>query len=272
MRSARRRWPHHILGGRTGRFAICTATIGAACAGAAGGAPVINNDPANPTIAQRGDLPRAMRLADARKFRAMITGRRTHAVAPWQGFLTATQEPQWNVFYCGPAAVSASLRQVAANHPGTWVVNQAQAARSLGTTRDGTVWSDGIGSPVARTMNRHTPTGVHYVAHFVAGASPAEVAKLSRVVRFDIALDRHPVIGDAFEAPNSRYHLTGHPTNRIIFHWFNIRGYSEGGRRIHYQDSVANASSVTWHAAVPRYSSRSAVAMASILAGRGYVW
>lgn len=233
---------------------------------------VINNDPVHPTAARAADLSPAMRRADDAKFQAIMRAKRTAAVVPWQRSLIATQEPQWTVFYCGPAAITASLRQVAYHHGRTWVLDQRQAARALGTTRDGTVWSDGTGSPVARVMNRHTPTGVHYVAHFVSAATPAEVDKLRRVVRFDIALDRHPIIGDAFEAPNSRYHLTGHPTNRIIFHWFNIRGYSEGGNRIHYQDSVAGASSVTWQASVPRYSSRSTVAMTSIVAGRGYVW
>lgn len=253
-------------------IAVAAGLATAASAAHSAGSVVINNNPSHPTLAHVRDLPPAMRREDAAKFQAMVGAKRTAVAVPWQRYLIATQEPQWNVFYCGPAAVSASLRQVAYHHGGTWVLSQGQAARALGTTRDGTVWADGTGSPVARVMNRHTPTGVHYVAHFVSGATPAEIDKLRRVVRFDIALDRHPIIGDAFEAPNSRYHLTGHPTNRIIFHWFNIRGYSEGGNRIHYQDSVAGASSVTWQANVPRYSSRSTVAMTSIVAGRGYVW
>ena len=62
--------------------------------------------------------------------------------------LQATQQPQVNNYYCGPATVSEMLEQVGVS------VRQRAAARELKTTRGGTDWSDSSGYPVPSTLKR----------------------------------------------------------------------------------------------------------------------
>src|SRR5262249_41790200 len=81
-----------------------------------------------------------------------------------------------------------------------------------------------------------------------------------------------PLVGNAWEASGSSYHLRGHPTDRPIFHWFDIRGYTSSGRSTMYEDSVHNAPTVSWYASVPAYSTQASNEIVTILGGRGYVW
>ena len=81
-----------------------------------------------------------------------------------------------------------------------------------------------------------------------------------------------PLVGDAWETRSSDYHLVGHPTDRTIFHWFEIRGYQNSGGSTMYEDSVHNATSVSWYAGVPAYSTLPSRQIVFIVSGRGYVW
>src|SRR5436190_15885557 len=82
---------------------------------------------------------------------------------------------------------------------------------------------------------------------------------------------RAPLVGDAWEAPVGP-HLVGHPTNREIFHWFEIRGYQNSGGSTMYEDSVHGASSISWSGSVPAYSTLATSTVVTIISGRGYVW
>jgi hypothetical protein len=88
----------------------------------------------------------------------------------------------------------------------------------------------------------------------------------------DVSMIRAPVIGNAYETRYSNYHLVGHPQDRTIFHWFEIRGYYGSGGTTLYEDSVHNATSVSWYASVPAYSSLPSYQIVTIVSGRGYVW
>ncbi len=76
-----------------------------------------------------------------------------------------------------------------------------------------------------------------------------------------------PLIGDAWETPTSD-HLWGHPTDRTIFHWFTIFGYSDYGNETDYMDSATtiwgNVEAYNW--------SFSSSTLMDIVGGRGYVW
>jgi hypothetical protein len=55
-------------------------------------------------------------------------------------------------------------------------------------------------------------------------------------------------------------------------HWIDIRGYRDYGAITDYEDSVHDASSVSWALTVPAYSAISSAVMADILGARGYDW
>ncbi|GAC1379080.1 MAG: hypothetical protein NVSMB48_01820 [Marmoricola sp.] len=80
-----------------------------------------------------------------------------------------------------------------------------------------------------------------------------------------------PIAGDAYEVPNGP-HLVGHPVGATIFHYFEIRGYSNTGGSTAYEDSVHGATSISWSSGVPAYSTLSSSTIVNIVGGRGYVW
>ncbi|MGC9668044.1 hypothetical protein ACNTMW_15995 [Planosporangium sp. 12N6] len=77
--------------------------------------------------------------------------------------------------------------------------------------------------------------------------------------------------GNAYEY-HGYPHLVGHPVDKDIFHWFEIRGYEGYGATTWYEDSVAGASSIGWSNKVPSYSSIDSDKVVTIMDGRGYVW
>lgn len=83
-----------------------------------------------------------------------------------------------------------------------------------------------------------------------------------------------PLIGDAWEVSGGAYHLAGHPQDRPIFHWFDIRGYTSSGASTMYEDSVhgVSISIISWADNVPAYTTMSSKAIVTIVGGRGYVW
>jgi hypothetical protein len=90
---------------------------------------------------------------------------------------------------------------------------------------------------------------------------------------YNISTVGAPLIGDAYEVAGGAYHLVGHPDNRTIFHWFDIRGYTNSGAYTMYEDSVHGADDVIgWAGGVPAYSTLSSTAIVAIVGGRGYVW
>jgi hypothetical protein len=188
---------------------------------------------------------------------------------PSSASLVANQTPQITSYYCGPAAVHEALDALGIS------LSQSAAAAALRTTTDGTAWSGGgtspSGYPVPDVMNRYQGRN-YYAPQYVASATSSAISTYENDLMYDISVVRAPVIGDAWETQYSSYHLNGHPTDRTIFHWFEIRGYYGYADHTLYEDSVHNATTVSWYASVPAYSSLPSYQIVSIVSGRGYVW
>jgi hypothetical protein len=187
---------------------------------------------------------------------------------PSAASLPANQKAQTTSSYCGPASVHEALDVL-----GIWL-SQADAAGELHTTGDGTAWSGGgtspSGYPVPDVLNAHQ-TRNWYIPQYVAAPTPSAISTYETDLEMDIVALGVPLIGDAWEVPGGP-HLVGHPANKEIFHWFEIRGYQNSGASTMYEDSVHNAKSVSWNAGVPAYSTLSSNTIVTIISGRGYVW
>jgi hypothetical protein len=188
---------------------------------------------------------------------------------PASAHVAANQTPQSTGWYCGPAAVHEALDALGIS------LSQSAAASALHTTTDGTAWSGGgtapSGYPVPDVLNAHESRN-YYVPQFVAAPGSSVIKTYEKDLALDIYALGVPLIGDAWETRTSDHHLVGHPTDRTIFHWFEIRGYEDSGASTMYEDSVHNARSVSWYASVPAYSTLPSSWLVSIVSGRGYVW
>jgi hypothetical protein len=188
---------------------------------------------------------------------------------PPSASLVANQTPQATSYYCGPAAVHEALDALGVS------LSQSAAAAALHTTTAGTDWSGGgtspSGYPVPDVLNRYQSRN-HYVPQPVSSPTSSAISRYENDLQMDIVALRAPLIGDAWETRYSTYHLVGHPTDRTIFHWFEIRGYQNWGASTMYEDSVHGATSIGWSPSVPAYSTLSSAAIVSIISGRGYVW
>ena len=188
---------------------------------------------------------------------------------PGSSSLAANQTAQTTGYYCGPAAVHEALGAVGVS------LSQAAAASALHTTGDGTAWSGGgtspSGYPVPDVLNARQNQN-YYVPQAVSSATSNAISTFEADLKSDIYGVRAPLVGDAWETASSAHHLVGHPTDRTIFHWFEVRGYDSSGGSTMYEDSVHNATSVSWYSGVPAYSSLPSSWVVSIVAGRGYVW
>ena len=188
------------------------------------------------------------------------------------GGINIVQQPQQTSYWCGPATVTELL---------TWKgvsITQSQAATLLKTTTDGTAWSgvnisvpSPTGYPVADAMNYKVGVG-YYVPTAVAGSpSSADIATYQNDLVYDID-HAWGLAGDAWEVPTGS-HLTGHPTDRTIFHWYAIFGYDNSGTGTDYADSVHGATSISWSGNVPAYTINfSSSTITHINGGRGYIW
>jgi hypothetical protein len=183
--------------------------------------------------------------------------------------IVANQKAQTKSYYCGPAAVHEALDAL-----GVWLTQDAAAAE-LHTTTAGTAWSGGgtspSGYPIPDVLNAHQ-TRNYYVPQPVGTPTATAISTYENDLQMDIWALRVALIGDAWETRYSDYHLVGHPTDRTILHWFEIRGYQSNGALTMYEDSVHDAKSVTWNASVPAYSTLPSSGIVSIVSGRGYVW
>src|SRR3954471_9577439 len=187
------------------------------------------------------------------------------AAAPASASLAANQQAQQTSYWCGPAAVVEALGQLGVG------ISQATAAKKLGTTTDGTAWSGGptsTGHPVPDVLNFYQLRN-YYLARGVPGSpSATDQANYRSFLVSDILNPQAPLIGDAWETSGSAHHLIGHPSTRSIFHWFDIRGYTGSGGGTMYEDSVHNATSVSWYASVPAYSTLDSTWIVGLTGGR----
>jgi hypothetical protein len=183
--------------------------------------------------------------------------------------VAANQTPQSTSYWCGPASVHEALGAVGVS------LSQSAAASALHTTTAGTAWSGGgtspSGYPVPDVLNARQSAN-YYVPQPVSSPTSSAIQTYENDLELDIWVFRVPLIGNAWETPYSAHHLVGHPGDRTILHWFEIRGYQSSGASTMYEDSVHNATSVSWHASVPAYSTLPSSWIVSIVAGRGYVW
>lgn len=187
--------------------------------------------------------------------------------------MSGKQQDQATSYYCGPAAVSEALAHLGIS------ASQSTTASQLRTTTAGTAWSGVNANVTTATMGYPVPDVLNYHLRYRAlryypvgygSASSTVIANFRTRLVADVSAN-DPVIGDAYEVPSSAYHLVGHPRDRTIFHWYTMFGYSSSGASIRYEDS-AHSIHVSWGSGVPEYSVLSATALATINAGRGYVW
>jgi hypothetical protein len=176
------------------------------------------------------------------------------------------QVTQSNSYYCGPATLRSLVM-------GKISISQITAANRLGTTTAGTDWYDGTKYPFEYALDYYLgPRGGANYYPVALPYSPTSTQK--EQYRQRLASDVYNdwgIAGDAWEVVNGP-HLVGHPTNREIFHWFAVRGYTDWGSNTRYADSVHGAGSISWSGSVPAYSTMSSNTIAMIMGGRGYVW
>jgi len=252
----------------TALVTVLVASVGVGVARADGTASKAANDtdPHLPLTAQQLDVIAAKRAAET----FVSCGSCGNGGGyPSSASLPANQTPQITGYYCGPASVHEALDVLGAP------LSQSAAAAALHTTPDGTAWSGGgtspSGFPVPDVLNAHQSRN-YYVPQSVSSATSSAIQTYENDLEIDIYALGVPLIGDAWETPSSAHHLVGHPADRTIFHWFEIRGYQSSGGSTMYEDSVHNAQSVSWHAGVPAYSTLPSSWIVSIVSGRGYVW
>lgn len=189
---------------------------------------------------------------------------------PNAAHLAANQTPQSKNYFCGPAAVHEALDAFGVS------LSQGTAAAELRTTTVGTAWSGGgtrpSGYPIPDVLNANQSQNYYVPQSVAVPASSKAISTYDTDLVTDIAAVHAPLIGDAWETSTSDHHLVGHPTDRTILHWFEIRGYDDSGGTTLYEDSVHGATSVSWSASVPAYSSLPSSSIMSIVSGRGYVW
>jgi len=188
---------------------------------------------------------------------------------PSSASLIANQTPQATSYWCGPAAVHEALGALGVS------LSQSAAASALHTTTAGTAWSGGgtspSGYPVPDVLNAYQSLN-HYVPQSVSSPTSSAIQTYQDDLELDIYTFRAPLVGDAWETQYSAHHLAGHPTDRTILHWFEIRGYQNSGASTMYEDSVHGATSIGWAGSVPAYSTIPSSWIVSIVAGRGYIW
>ena len=192
------------------------------------------------------------------------------------GLIGKDQQGQINGYYCGPAAVKEAM--------GLWgdpTFTQAGEASLLKTTSSaGTAWSGVNANVPAQFLTGHPVRDVleyqvfhewSYDANYSVVTVPYTptstdinnyIARLKSDVNYG-----QPLVGDAWEVAGYA-HLTGHPKNQTIFHWFTIIGYQSSGANTSYEDSAT-----TIWTTVPAYTLNfSTSTLVLILGGRGYVW
>lgn len=207
--------------------------------------------------------------ADKAQGNAMVTPKMcppSDPCGPTSRYLDQTMSPQETNYWCGPAAVQASLRQ-----RGTYR-SQTQLAVDLDVgSSGGTYWGEGRTAPVPRVMNTYGNAGAYWIGRAVAYSATADdKARFVDNLVYDI--DRgYPILGNAYQVKDGP-HLNGHPLEKAIQHWYEIRGYYGSGYSTAYADPAAGAPSISWSANVPRYSSLASDYITRINGGRGYVW
>lgn len=188
-------------------------------------------------------------------------------------YLSQDQEAQVNSYYCGPATMQEAL-----GHEGI-SKTQSTLGGLLKTDSSGTAWSGvyvngspSTGRPMQDILNQQLGSHGAVYNHVDLPTSPTSTqeATYETHLQADI-ISGWPVAGNAWEIAGYA-HLVGHPEGMTIYHWVDVRGFSSYGDTTAYEDSVHGASSISWSAGVPAYSSMSSGTFVTILGGYGYIW
>lgn len=200
--------------------------------------------------------------------RALPVGTRERPERTTNNIYSVHQVTQETWYWCGPA----TFVSIAASY-GTYISQEDAASTDwLGTTTDGTDWSNRDGSPMQNALNR-VSNGFYY-AVVQLPYSPTATDKARFKIRLVSNVDSgHAIAGNTVEIPStSAPHLVGHPTYKKYYHWIAIEGYRDSGETAHYADSIAGASSISWSWRVPRYSYISSAKLTTIMGEHGYIW
>lgn len=184
--------------------------------------------------------------------------------------LSASHQSQINSYYCGPAALVISFMNRGIS------MTQSQAGSLLKTTTAGTAWSgvnaavpNPTGYPMRDVYNYKLGYVRYYPLNLPSAPGPGPVQSFKNVLIGDIDAG-FPVMGNVWEVTGGS-HLPGHP-NREIFHWVNVRGYSNSAALTNIADPASGATSLSWGSAVPKFSSIDTPTMVRMMGGRGYVF
>jgi hypothetical protein len=194
--------------------------------------------------------------------------------APSDFLVGQNQQGQLNGYYCGPAAEAEIMGLFYVTY------DQNTQASYLRTTTGGTAWS-GVnanipapwptGYPMRDVLDYEYDVNLgSNPSYLVAGLpyTPSQTDINNYINRMTADVSNYwPVIGDAWEVAGYA-HLTGHPKNQTIYHWFTIIGYHNYGNQTWYEDSATTVWST-----VPAYTSNfDTPTIVGILGGRGYIY
>jgi hypothetical protein len=170
-------------------------------------------------------------------------------------------DPTW----CGPATIS----EMSATTPGPSPVGLSQStiASYMG------VAAHGNGTDYNQMVNGlnhyvgNPDFGFNYYAYVWMDYTPT--ASQRSIFLSDLKVDvsqGSPIAANSWEEAGYA-HLTGHPVNETIFHWFEMGGWSTNSSKVWYADTATTV----W-SSVPAYSWYDLYTMGTILGGRGYAW
>jgi hypothetical protein len=179
--------------------------------------------------------------------------------------IVQNQMAQITSYYCGPASVREAIAARSVYR------NQDQLASEMGTDSDGTDWYNGT-YPVRDALNNWLGSqgGQYAAVNLDYSPTQAQINSYKNRLTADI-VSAWPLIGNAWEVSGGP-HLVGHPQSSTIFHYVELRGYTSSGDNTKYEDTVHGASSISWSAGVPAYSTMDSGTIATIFGGRGYIW
>ncbi len=166
-------------------------------------------------------------------------------------YLDMPQQAQTTNYYCGPASASEALYV----RLGYNVSQSTLAGNSYLQTNEngGTNW--GYPYVMPATLNDFTGSSFYEAVDAYDGVNNNTTSTFESDLQTDINTDWAVVIGVYEEANTYTPHLAGHPDTIPISHWIAAYGYDTSGADVSYDDSVYDATSISWYKDVKSPSS-----------------
>lgn len=227
-----------------------------------------NNLKKPPTTKEKSSNAQAT-LADLQSVGTDAVTPQGHLI-PQSGFVQLSQVPQSKYYYCGPSAAYSMLGAL-----GYWrsndgeVLSQANLAtqKYLETeTYTGTPWTT-AGRPMPESLN-YWMTSNYYAGWYNAVDGDYNYKENMTT---GIGLGWAVALNTVEYPGTSNYHFQGHPTDRYIYHWGSVYGYTNYGNSNRYADPAAGSSTVNWPG-TQAYYSYSITQITTMIRDRGYVW